>query len=71
LAKVDEVLTRLAGYHDPLKRNILMACGKTVVANGHVNEREAELIRAIADALGCPMPPFVQEVRGEELVREQ
>jgi hypothetical protein len=23
LAKVDEVLTRLAGYHDPLKRNIL------------------------------------------------
>ncbi len=70
LSKVDAGLTRLAGYHDPLKRNLLMACGKTVVANGRVNEREAELLRAIADALGCPMPPFVEAIRGEELAHE-
>jgi hypothetical protein len=63
LSKVDAVLTRLAGYHDPLKRNILLACGKTVVSNGRVNEREAELLRAIADALACPMPPFVETIR--------
>jgi len=71
LSKVDAALTRLAGYHDPLKRNVLLACGKTVVSNGRVNEREAELLRAIADALGCPMPPFVETIRGEELVQEQ
>ncbi len=71
LSKVDVALTHLAGYHDPLKRNVLLACGKTVVSNGRVNEREAELLRAIADALGCPMPPFVETIYGEELVQEQ
>ena len=69
LAKVDAALARLASYHEPLKRNILLACGKTVIANNQVNCREAELLRAIADSLDCPMPPFVEAVRGEELAR--
>lgn len=70
LAKVDAALAKLAGYHEPLKRNILLACGKTVIANNQVNDREAELLRAIADSLDCPMPPFVEAIRGEELAKE-
>jgi Zn-dependent protease with chaperone function/uncharacterized tellurite resistance protein B-like protein len=69
LAKVDATLTKLAGYHEPLKRNVLLACGKTVAADGQVTEREAELLRAIADSLDCPMPPFVEAMRGAELAK--
>ncbi len=69
LVQVDATLTKLASYHEPLRRNVLLACGKTVAADGQVTEREAELFRAIADALDCPMPPFVEAMRGEELAR--
>jgi Zn-dependent protease with chaperone function len=69
LAKVDVALAHLAIYHEPLKRNVLLACGKTVIANNQVNCREAELLRAIADSLDCPMPPFVEAIRGEELAK--
>jgi uncharacterized tellurite resistance protein B-like protein len=33
---------------------------QTVAADGVIQEGEAELLRAIADALDCPVPPFVQ-----------
>ena len=67
LSKVDAALARLACRHDPLKRNILLACGRTVAADNRVTEREAELLRAIADSLDCPMPPFVEVIRNEDL----
>jgi Zn-dependent protease with chaperone function len=70
LSKVDAALTRLSRCPDAVKRNVLMACGKTVVADGQVTEREAELLRAIADSLDCPMPPFVEAVRVEALAKE-
>ncbi|HZI33664.1 MAG TPA: hypothetical protein VFF11_15085, partial [Candidatus Binatia bacterium] len=71
LAKVDAALAKLAVYHAPLRRNVLLACGKTVTANQCVNEREAELLRAIADSLDCPMPPFVDAIRTEEIATQQ
>ncbi|MBW8863729.1 MAG: hypothetical protein JF609_02185, partial [Verrucomicrobia bacterium] len=71
LSKVDTALTRLSSYRDPLKRNVLLACGRTVVSNGRVNEREAELLRAIADSFDCPVPPFVEAIRSEELTQSQ
>jgi Zn-dependent protease with chaperone function len=67
LAGVDAALGELAAYHEPLRRNVLLACGKTVAADGHVTLRESELLRAIAEALNCPMPPFVEALRSEEL----
>jgi Zn-dependent protease with chaperone function len=70
LSKVDAALTRLARCPDAVKRNILLACGKAVVADGQVNEREAELLRAIADSLHCFMPPFVEAIRMETLSKE-
>ena len=70
LSKVDAALTRLACCPDAAIRNLLMACGKTVVADEQVTAREAELLRAIADSLDCPMPPFVEAIRGEALAKE-
>jgi Zn-dependent protease with chaperone function/uncharacterized tellurite resistance protein B-like protein len=67
LNKVDAALNRLARCPANVQRNVILACGKTVAADGKVTEREAELLRAIADALNCPMPPFVDALRMEAL----
>jgi tellurite resistance protein len=31
-----------------------------VAADGVIQPREAEMLRAVADALDCPVPPFLQ-----------
>ncbi|HEY2084182.1 MAG TPA: TerB family tellurite resistance protein, partial [Verrucomicrobiae bacterium] len=43
-----------------IKKNVLNACAQVVAADGVIQEMEAELLRAMADALDCPMPPFLQ-----------
>ena len=43
-----------------IKKNLIEACVHVVGADGLIQEREAELLRAIADTLDCPMSPFVQ-----------
>ena len=70
LSQVDAALGRLAKCPGDVQRNILLACGKTVATDNQVTEREAELLRAIADSLDCPMPPFVDAIRNEEMAQE-
>ena len=41
-----------------LKRQIVEACSATVLADGRVTTREAELLRGILAILGCPVPPL-------------
>jgi hypothetical protein len=60
LARVDSALDRLPQASPSAKRNVLLACAQTVAADGQVLYREAELLRAIAAALDCPVPPFVE-----------
>jgi len=38
-----------------IKKNVLNACAQTVAADGVIEEMEAELLRAIADTLDCPI----------------
>ena len=59
LAQVDAALNRLAQAAPQIKKNLLTACAQAVAADGLIQEMEAELLRAIADALDCPIPPFV------------
>jgi uncharacterized tellurite resistance protein B-like protein len=59
LAHVDAALNRFAQAAPQIKKNVLTACTQTVAADGVIREIEAELVRAIADTLDCPMPPFV------------
>lgn len=58
-AAIDAALAQLAQASPGLKRRILTACAWCVANDGRVTVREAELLRAVADALGCPLPPFV------------
>jgi Zn-dependent protease with chaperone function len=60
LANMDAALDRLSQAVPQIKKNLLEACAQTVAADGVIQQGEAELLRAIADALDCPLPPFVQ-----------
>lgn len=62
LEKVDVALGRLGQAVPQIKKNVLSACAYTVAADGVVKEEEAELLRAIADTLDCPIPPLVEGV---------
>jgi uncharacterized tellurite resistance protein B-like protein len=57
---VDAALNRLCQAAPQIKKSLLGACALTVAADGVIQETEAELLRAIADTLDCPMPPFLQ-----------
>ena len=57
---VDRALQRLAAAAPYVKRNILLACAHSVAADHSVDVREMELLRAIADTLESPIPPFVE-----------
>ena len=59
LEQVDAVLKRLDQAVPQIKKNVLEACARTVAADGVIEEMEAELLRAIADALDCPLPPLI------------
>ena len=61
LSSVDVALERLSQAVPQIKKNLLGACAQTVAADGVIQQGEAELLRAIADALDCPIPPFVPE----------
>ena len=65
LAHVNSALDRLAETVPSVRRNILLACAQAAATDGKVLCREAELLRAIAEALDCPMPPFVKALEGE------
>jgi uncharacterized tellurite resistance protein B-like protein len=58
LAGLDTALERLGQAVPPIKKAVLQACAETVAADGMMDPREAELLRAIADSLDCPLPPW-------------
>ena len=58
--QVSAALDRLTLAVPIIKKNLLEACTRVAGADGVLLEAEAELLRAIADTLDCPMPPFLQ-----------
>ena len=59
LEQVNAALDRLSEAVPQIKKNLLNACAQTVAADGVIQESEAELLRAIADTLDCPIPPLI------------
>jgi hypothetical protein len=59
VTEIDPALNRLAQAVPIIKKNLLEACIHTTGSDGVIQESEAELLRAVADTLDCPMPPFV------------
>jgi Zn-dependent protease with chaperone function len=59
LKDFDRALGDLAAASLSVKKTILTACSAAVVHDGIVNDTQFELLRAIADTVDCPIPPFV------------
>ena len=59
LGAVDAALEELATAAPPLKKQILQACAACICVDGTVTVEEGELLRAVSDGLGCPMPPLL------------
>ncbi|MEX0876684.1 MAG: M48 family metallopeptidase [Phycisphaerales bacterium] len=65
LGKLDEALTKLSACSGKLKRSLLKAAALTAGADREITTTEAELLRAVSDALGVPTPPLLP---GQKLV---
>ncbi|MDA0321883.1 MAG: M48 family metallopeptidase [Verrucomicrobia bacterium] len=59
LDAVDSALETLAEASPQIKKTILGASIACVAADGRATLEEAELIRSIADAMDCPVPPLL------------
>lgn len=58
LDRIDAALDRFDHAVPMVKKQLLYACASAVFADGQVSSHEAELLRAVADTIGCPVPPF-------------
>jgi hypothetical protein len=58
-ARLDYTFTKLALAAGPIKQRLLLACAHAASADGQLRIREAELLRAFAACLDCPMPPLM------------
>ncbi|MGA0438781.1 MAG: M48 family metallopeptidase [Limisphaerales bacterium] len=59
LGDMDQAIDHLNQATLTLRKKVVDCLAHTVGADGEVTLQEAELLRAFADALGCPIPPFV------------
>jgi len=58
LAMIDKALAVLGLTTAGVKRRLLHAAMVAVAADGEVTVSEAELLRAVADSIDCPIPPL-------------
>jgi Zn-dependent protease with chaperone function len=56
---LEKALNKLDGTSQLIKRKLLAACLDCLTFDKTVKVEEAELFRAIADVLGCPVPPWL------------
>lgn len=59
LSTLDPALTQLERASPQATEQLLRACAACIAADGFVSEAQGELMRAIADSLGAPMPPLL------------
>ena len=55
---LDPAIDRLTLAAGPIKQRLLLACAHVANADGEIRVAEAELLRAFAAMLDCPMPPL-------------
>lgn len=58
LEKIDQALNKLESASFPVKKQLLKAAISVIISDGKVATEEAELLRAVADTLDCPLPPL-------------
>jgi Zn-dependent protease with chaperone function len=64
LETVDAALTAMEHASPAIQRVFLEACADAAAADRRLDVAEAELLRAIAESLDCPMPPVLGTGRG-------
>jgi Zn-dependent protease with chaperone function len=62
LPQMDAAMNHIAGASPQLREQIISVLTCVVAHDGNLQRREAELLRAIADAVGSPVPPFLTEL---------
>jgi hypothetical protein len=60
-AALAESLDRLASASHGIQAHTLQACTACVMVDNKLTLEEAELLRAIAILLDCPLPPFLPQ----------
>ena len=65
LSEVGTALDQLALTSPREKQKLIRACARAIAADDEVTRGEGELMRAVADSLGVPMPPMLP---GQKLV---
>jgi hypothetical protein len=58
IEQLNTSLDRMVVAAPIIKKNLLEASARVVGSDGVIQEAEAELLRAVADTLDCPMPPL-------------
>lgn len=61
LKNVERALEKFDAATPLVKKQLLRMLGIAVMHDGVIQSREAELLRATADAIGCAVPPFVRQ----------
>lgn len=59
LGSLDKALHALNLATAKIKKQVLAACLKAITYDGELEVKEVEIFRAIADSLGCPVPPWM------------
>lgn len=59
LRELETALKRLARLRPLQKPQLLKAMARCIESDGRISIAEAELLRAVADILDCPMPPLL------------
>ena len=59
LDAVGQALDELAHVSPREKKKLIEACARVIAEDGNVTRGEGELMRAVADSLGVPMPPLL------------
>ena len=67
--EIDAALEVLVKAAPQLKKRILEACAACICVDGTVTIEEGELLRAVSDSLGCPMPPLIASGVGPKSVQ--
>lgn len=62
LKEINLALEKFEHASPPAKRDILKACGSAIASDGELSSREAELLRAMADGIGCSIPPGISDL---------
>lgn len=57
-AHLDSALDKLSHAAGPIKQRLIQACAQAASVDGKILVAEAELLRAFAACLDCPMPPL-------------